>query len=226
MNKVTTVWNTFLTNVIIETFGEFLNKDEIKERVDWIMTIYTKINPDILYKNLVYMLKNNAISEVAIGYKLHFLTNDYKELFNNPYTEEYDRNPHLSESEKALLDSTIDNFGSIINHHIELLISNREYSGDLAEVFNQNTDFYGLTKFTPMSSMYVESNNIAYRLNFGQILYFVVFNQNPIDGSSCSEGLIYNIREQYHKRVEMMETLKGTWPHGIPLKYTSSKKLF
>lgn len=231
MPDIVTIWTDFLSRILSETFGEFLNESEITERRTWIMSNITTINPDILYKNLVYMLSNNSISEIAIGYKLHFLLDDWKALFNAPYSEEYDKNPNLSEEDKKLLDRIVDQFGSVINHHVELLIHNTKYSPkdsitNLIDTVKELESFYQLPSYTAMQTMYIESNNLVYKFDIGQILYFVVFNQNPLDGSPCDEDISKNIRQNYHKRIQMMETLKTTWPTGIPLKYVQSKRIF
>lgn len=231
MPDIATVWNDFLSKILSETFSEFLNESELDERRAWIMTNITNINPDFLYKNLVYMLSNNSISKIAVGYKLHFLLDDWKTLFNNPYSEEFDRNPNLSEEDKLLLDRTIDQFGSVINHHMELLIHDSKYSYEgsitnLIKVVENLKTFYQLPNYNIMETMYVESNNLIYKLNIGQLLYFTAFNQNPIDGSPCDEIVIENIKYNYQKRFQMMETLKLKWPNGIPLKYVQSTQIF
>ena len=227
MRDIIIIWNDFIKKVLTDTFGSFLNEDEIKERKEWILSNLTVINPDLLYKNLVYMMNNNSISKLAIGYKLHFILDDWKELFNNPYTDEIDKNSHLLKDEKEFLDRVIDQFGNVINHHIESIIHNHTYNqnNDINDIFLALKDlgkFYELPNYNNMKKMYVESNEHIYKLNIGQILYFVVFNQNPVDGSQCDEKLATRIREHYHKRIKIMETLKVRWPTGIPLKYISS----
>lgn len=228
---IATVWKDFVSKILLETFGDFLNADELNERKDWILNNLLTVNPDLLYKNFVYMLSNNSVSEIAVGYKLHFLLDDWKSLFKNPYSEEYDRNKNLSEEDNVILDRIVDQFGNVINHHIELLIHDDEYKPEesitnLIDAMKELNSFYKLPDYDAMSEMNVESDGIIYKFDIGQILYFVVFNQNPKDGSPCSEELSESIRMHYPKRVKMMETLKEIWPTGIPLKYVQSKRIF
>ena len=77
MSKVDRIWNNFFKSIMTSTFSEFLTQDQINERANWMITEYKKIKPHYLYKNIVYMLNNNAISEMAVGYKLHFLQDNY-----------------------------------------------------------------------------------------------------------------------------------------------------
>lgn len=231
MPDITNVWKEFIFKVLNETFGEFLSLEEIKIRRDWILSNILVIKPVLLYKNLVYMLSNNSISEIAIGYKLHFLLDDWKALFNDPYSEEFDRNPNLSEEDKTLLSRIVDQFGTVINHHIELLIHKNDYQPEgsitnIIEAVKNLEKFYELPNYDAMHHMVVESDGIKYKFDIGQLLYFVSFNQNPVDGSPCSETLSNSIKDMYSHRLMMMDTLKGPWPTGIPLKYVQSKRIF
>lgn len=231
MPDISTVWRDFITKLLNETFGEFLNESELKERRDWILSNVMTLDPDLLYKNLVYMLSNNAVSEIAVGYKLHFLIDDWKALFLAPYSEEYDKNPNLSEEDKKILTSTVDKFGSVINHHFELLIHKSDYKPaesitNLIDAMTELSGFYNLPDYKRMSDMYVKSNDHMYKFNIGQLLYFVSYNQNPKDGTPCSDMLAKSVKDQYPHRLMMMETLKTVWPTGIPLKYVQSKRIF
>lgn len=231
MPDIATVWKDFISKVLFETFGEFLNENELKERRDWILANIMLIDPDLLYKNFVYMLSNNSISEIAIGYKLHFLLDDWKALFKDPYSEEYDRNPNLSEEDKKTLDRIVDQFGSVINHHMELLIHSNNYKSNesinnLINTVKELANFYELPDYNAMNEMHIVSDHILYKFDIGQILYFVSFNQNPIDGTPCEFDLSESIRSMYPQRLMMMDTLKKNWPMGIPLKYVQSKRIF
>lgn len=231
MSKVENIWRKFLKSVITDTFSEFLDQKQIDERVDWIISKIHSVTPEVLFKNVLFMMNNNALSEIAVGYKLHFLLDDYKELFINPSSEEFDNNDNLSTSDKDLINMLIENFTIAINHHIELLINKHkeETSEDITNlilVVNQLSNHYKLPRYETMSSQYIQDGVLLYRMSFGQILYMVAFNQNPFSNTPCSNDISIVIRDRYPYRLATMETLKKTWPAGIPLKYVKSTNIF
>jgi hypothetical protein len=231
MPDIQKIWFDFLHCIMIDTFSEFLDNEEIIKRCNWIISKLFEIDPDIIFKNILYMIRFISISEIAIGYKIHFITDDYKVLFNNPYSEEFDKNNSLSKEDKELLNIFIHNFCKTINHHIELLIHDPNYNSktsidDLIYTIKEISTFYKLPKFEIMSSMFVKDGYILYKMSIGQILYMVSFNQNPYTSLPCQEELIENIRCNYSHRLNMMDCLKKTWPNGIPLKYVLSNKIF
>lgn len=225
MSKIQKIWSDFLLSTLNDTFGEFLSKEEIIIRSNWILSNLSTINPDIIYKNILYMLNDNSLSKIAVSYKLHFILDDYKELFKNPCSEEFDKNPNLSDSDKLLLNELIHNFSKSINHHIELLIHNSTNS-NLYTTVKELSKYYKLPNYESMNSMYIKDGNVAYKMNLGQILYMVSFNQNPYTSNPCSNELSINIKNHYSNRLLMMDILKSIYPSGIPLKYVLSKKIF
>lgn len=231
MSRVENIWKKFLRDVITNTFSEFLNQEQINERVEWIITKIHSVTSEVLFKNILYMMNNNALSEIAVGYKLHFLIDDYKELFMNPTTEEFDNNSDLSTDDKEIINLLIENFTIAINHHIELLINRTtdetpEDITNLIMVVKELSNYYKLPRYETMSSQYIQDGSLLYRMSFGQILYMVAFNQNPFLGSPCDKDISVTIRERYPYRLAAMETLKKTWPAGIPLKYVKSTNIF
>lgn len=225
MSKTEKIWKTFITDIITNTFSEFLTSEQIDERASWIIENYKKIKPNLLFKNILYMLNNNGISEMAIGYKLHFLQDNYQELFMNPQTEEFDKNDSLIEEDKTIIHELIKNFSIAINHHIELLL-NGENNTTLSNIVKELSTFYKLPRYETVNEMFVRSGDLVYRMNFGQILYMVVYNQNPFNGEPCNETLSKSIREKYPHRVNAMEMLKKSWPVTIDRKYTESSNIF
>lgn len=228
LNKVDTIWSNFFRNIILNTFTEFLSIEQINERVTWIISQYKKIKPHLLFKNIIYMLNNNEISKMAIGYKLHFLIDDYKSLFLNPYSEEYDMNETLIESDKILLDKIIENFSFVINHHIEKNLNKNDsnISLDLSEVIDELSNFLQFPKYELLGEMYVKCGNLVYRMSFSQILYMVAFNQNPFNGEPCPNDIEIIIEQNHKHRLDAMKTLKKTWVTGIPLIYVESYNIF
>ena len=225
MSKIQKIWTSFLIEILTNTFSEFLTDVEIKERASWIYANCRNIKPNLLFKNILYMLNNNSVSEMAVGYKLHFLQDDYQVLFMDPYSEEFDRNDSLNESDKTVLNDLIKNFSIAINHHVELLL-NGTNTVKLNDIISELSKFYNLPKFETSNEMYVRSGDLVYRMNFGQILYMVVYNENPLNGDPCNEVISSSIREKYPHRVSAMQCLKQSWSTNIPRKYTQSSNLF
>ena len=228
MSKVDRIWNNFFKSIMTSTFSEFLTQDQINERANWMITEYKKIKPHYLYKNIVYMLNNNAISEMAVGYKLHFLQDNYKELFMNPYSEEFDRNDTLIESDKKLLNSIIHNFSIAINHHVEINLNSSDLniSIDISEIVKELGEFLGIPRYESINEMYIKSGDLLYRMTFGQVLYMVAFNQNPFNGEQCPNEISEIIELHHRHRLDAMRTLKNVWPTGIQLKYVQSSNIF
>lgn len=228
LSKVDTIWNNFFKNIMIDTFNEFLTMEQINERATWMLSQYRKIKPHLLFKNIVFMLNNNAVSEMAIGYKLHFLIDDYKTLFINPYSEEFDRNDTLIESDKELLNKIIDNFCIVINHHIEKNLNENDTNIplDLSEVVKELSNFLNIPKYETCNEMYINCGDLIYRMSFGQILYMVAFNQNPFNGETCPNEVSNIIEDNHRHRLDAMRSLKRTWETGIPLRYVQSNNIF
>jgi hypothetical protein len=231
MPDIKKVWFDFLSSILADTFGEFISKEEIVSRCNWIILNLSTFDPDIIYKNILYMMYGNSLSEIAIGYKLHFILDDYKELFKAPYSEEFDRNPNLSESDRIFLKELIHNFSKSINHHIELIIHDSNYSlssiTNLIDTVKELTKYYKLPNYEAMSTMHIRDNNIIYKMDIGQILYMVSFNQNPITLDPCPKELALTIKNSYPNRLMMMDALKAVYPDSsVIVKYARSKKIF
>lgn len=226
MSTLNKIWNEFLTSVITDTFSEFIDQSKINEIVIWIVSKIHSIQPEKLFKNILFMMNNNPLSKMAIGYKLRFIEENYQDVFNDPYTEEFDRNSLLEENDKKLVSDLLDNFGIAVNHHVELILAGREIVNDLSETVKQLSSYYNLPNLETMDSKMIKEGDLVYFMEFGQILYMVAFNQNPLNGEHCSIETQRLIREKFPKRVQAMETLKEKWPTGIPLKYVKSSKIF
>ena len=66
MTGVSKIWKNFLTSVISETFGDFIDSKEIENRSTWILSKINSIAPELLFKNLLYMMNNNPVSKMTI----------------------------------------------------------------------------------------------------------------------------------------------------------------
>lgn len=226
MAGTTKIWEDFLTSVIKNTFGEFINSEEIDNRVKWILGKIHSIPPEKLFKSILFMMNNNPLSKMAIGFKLRFLEDDYKDVFTEPYTEEFDRNDSLEDTDKTLVTDLVNKFAIAVNHHIEIIIANDNSIDDLSEAINQLTAYYNLPNLESMDNKMIREGDLVYFMEFGQLLYMVVFNQNPLNGNPCSDDTASMVNERFPKRVKAMETLKVRWPTGIPLKYVKSSNIF
>lgn len=229
MSEVQKIWEKFLRLVITNTFKDFLNNEQIQERVDWIMTKYTVISPEKLYKNILYSMNNNPLSKMAIGYKLHFLLDDYKSLFENPHTEEIDDNNLLSNDDSEILTGLVKSFSMSINHHIENLILKKITDDDsilnIYTYMNDLSSFYELTDLKHMDDMFLNNDLTIYHLTFSQILYMVVYNKNPVDESECDKKVAAFVKKSYPQRLNSMKKLKEVW-EDIPLAYVNSSRIF
>lgn len=226
MSTLNKVWKEFLISIIKDTFGEFIDSITINERVDWIISKLHSIKPEKLFRNILYMMNNNPISKMAIGYKIRFLEDDYQVVFNDPYTEEFDRNNSLNKEDKKLILDILDNLGIAINHHIELLFINKKSDNNLFESIKQLSDHYNIPKFESMDNKMIQEGDLVYFMEFSQILYMVAFNQNPFNSEHCSKKTKKLIKDNFPERLQAMETLKERWQTGIPLKYVKSSKIF
>ena len=229
MSALNKIWNDFLISVITDTFGEFIDQSIISERVNWIVSKIYTIKPEKLYKNILYMMNNNPLSKMAIGYKIRFLEDDnWQNVFNDPYTEEFDKNDSLDNNDKKLISDLLNNFEIVVNHHIELILASniKTNINDLSESIKQLAIYYNLPKLENMDNKMIRNGDLIYFMDFSQILYMVVFNQNPLNSEHCPDETQKTIRDKFPKRVQAMETLKIKWPNGIPLKYVKSSNIF
>lgn len=226
MLQIDKVWKDFLTLVITNTFDEFLTSEEIEKRITWILSQLYNIQAEKLFKNILFMMNNNVLSKMAIGYKLHFLEENWHDLFINPYSEEFDKNDSLSFEDKKLLDEFIENFSMAINHHIELVIIGNNTISNLFDTVKELSQFYKLPNYEKLESMYIIDGELVYNMEFGQILYMIAFDQNPYTGLPCAGDIPKIIKDKYPHRVATMESLKKSWPTGVPLKYVKSSKIF
>lgn len=226
MSSLNKMWSNFLRSVLTNTFREFLNESMINERVNWIVDNIKSITPEKLFRNILYMMNNNPISKMAIGYKIRFLEDDYRVVFNDPFTEEFDRNGSLGGSDLELISDLLKRFEIVVNHHVELIIAGRSQLNDLSQSINELSNYYKIPDLETIEFKMIREGDLIYFMEFGQILYMVAFNQNPINGKECSDEIQSNIRENFPKRVHAMETLKERWPTGIDLKYVKSSSIF
>lgn len=225
MTGVSKIWKNFLTSVISETFGDFIDSKEIENRSTWILSKINSIAPELLFKNLLYMMNNNPVSKMAIGYKLRFLEDDYKEVFINPFTEEFDNNDSLKIEDKELLNELIENLMISINHHIEMLIVGSENT-NLLDTIKELSSHYNIPNIESHNDKMIRESNLIYFMSSGQFLYMAVFNQNPFSGLPCSTSNLNMIKTKFPYNFKAMEMLKIRWSTGIPLKYVLCRKLF
>jgi hypothetical protein len=218
MSKVDKVWRIFLLSILSGTFSEFLDGKEIENRISWILGEKSKIKPELLYKNILFMMNSTPISKIAIDYKLHFLLDDdYKELFRNPISKEFT----ISENG---IDDLLLKFSMFLNHYIDLKIIDDPRSFD--EILEEHIEIFTLPNMNMNNKFVIKSNSFLYTMTLNQLLYFVVFNVNPFNELETCNFKIKEYVEKYFKtRMMMMEIIKKEHPN-VPLKYVISKKIF
>ena len=226
MSLIDEIWKQFLKDILTNTFSEFLSESEIEQRVNWIVSNLHDFKPFCLYKSILYSMNNTAISKMAVGFKLHFILDDYQKLFIEPYTEEIDKNQSLSTDDKAMLDNIILNFCKVINHHIEKVINGENRVEDIDITVKEVSKFLEMPSYDHLKSSFIKDGNIVHYMTFSQLLYCTAFNQNPFTGLPCSNQVKSYISSMYHNRVQMMLCLKDTWSTGIPLQYVRSVNIF
>lgn len=236
------IWAIFLTSILRNTFDEFLTNSQIDERVSWMIENLYKIDANILYKNVVYLMNNNPISKIIVGYKLHFLLDkDYKEIFLNPQTEEIDLNSEISTEKKKLLNRIIHTFSIVVNNHIDKIIRDKkkldmildeyEKGNIIDEITNisvsidQISDHMKMDKYFELKKFRIVENHIEYHLTLNQCLYLAVYDRNPFTGDKPDENIVNYIKNHYSDRYQMASCLKQKW-NSIDLDYTQSSKIF
>lgn len=229
MSTVEQKWREFLTLVLDGTFSKSLSNEEIKERVEWILLKIKTIKPDDakkFYKSILYCMNNSSISKMAIGFKLDFTTPNYQDTFNNAVTPEIDNNEFLSEKDKLVLDEIILNECFVINHHMDNVILNNSDVKEIERAVKEVSEFLKIPHYDHIRMSHVKDGDLYHYMTFSQLLYCVVFNQNPYTGLPCSKELIDSINEHYHHRCLMMSSLKSKFPTGIDLKYVRDMAIF
>ena len=56
MSALNKIWNDFLISVLTDTFSEFLDQSMINERVNWMINRMHSIEPEKLFKNVLFMM--------------------------------------------------------------------------------------------------------------------------------------------------------------------------
>jgi len=226
MSTIEKVWKQFLTNILRNTFLEFISQEEINERVNWIVLNLFKINPDSLYKSVLYCMNNNIISKIAIEFKLKFITDDYKTLFQSPSSIEIDGNNYISQKDKLILNAIVNARCLSINHHIELvLLQGKDLINDQFAI-DEISEYLKIPNYNHLPPTFVKDGHIVHYLTFSQLLYTVAFNQNPFTGMPCSNEIKDYVNKTYPERLKIMQLLKNSWPNGIELKYVRSNNIF
>lgn len=229
MSTIEQKWREFLTLIFNETFCISLSSDQINERVDWIVSKLKTIKSDKsreFYKAILYCMNSSSISKMAIGFKIDFMSDNYREVFDNANTPEIDDNKNLTEKDKLVLKEIILNECLSINHHMDNVILNNSNVREIEVAVKQVSDFLKIPHYNHIGPSNVKDGDYYRYMTFSQILYCAVFNQNPYTGLPCSKELIDTITEHYPHRCLMMSTLKNKFPTGIPLIYVCDSRIF
>lgn len=209
-----------------QTFSDVLSETEINERVNWIHENLRNVTPEVLYKNLVYMMNLTPFSKMIIGYKIKFLTEDYKQLFFNPITEEFDGNLEIVESERIEIFKTINNLCLALNDHSERCILLDRNFDDYQTTFDEiGTVFDIPSNKNSMNVIFSDGHNI-YNITFTQLMYMISFNQNIFTGEPLDDENREHIIQIYTFNKMLMDKVKQKFTTGIKLSYVNSKRLF
>lgn len=229
MSRVNLFWTQFLLHIFTTTYSEFLSQEEIELRVKFYIDNKSSVTPEIFYKNVLFNISTLPFTRVIIGYKLKFLMGDYKQLFINPTTEEFDNNEYLTQHEKDEINNVILKFCILLNHHSEKNINKihgdmnvREFEHLLIEI----KDVYNIPEIKYQESYIFRHGLNKYIVSFTQLMYMVAFNQNIFNGQALSDEFRDVIISDFTFNVHVVESLKKTYPSGIPLKYVRSHNLF
>lgn len=229
MSRVDLFWTNFLKHIFTKTYSEFLSEEEINSRVKYYVDNKNVVTPEVFYKNILFNISSLPFTRVIIGYKLKFLTGDYKQLFQNPTTEEFDNNPYLTQFQKEEINSVIMRFCILLNHHSEKNI-NKIYGEMNIESFEhlipELKDVYNIPEIKFQESYIFRHGANKYIVSFTQLMYMVAFNQNIFNSEPLSEEFKNHIMDDFSFNVHLLESLKTSYPCGIPLSYVKSYNLF
>lgn len=132
--KIEIIWRKIISE-LISTQNEYhyISKDESLWIIQNILALVPIIDPDILYKNLVYLNRKSTLGRFALNYSDDLLTiikkKDFEELkifFENPFTSEYDDNYYLTEEELSTIELKLQS-EMLTYNHLSDKISREDY---------------------------------------------------------------------------------------------------
>lgn len=208
----------------MDTFSEFITEKEIDIRVKWIVDNLNNFKPEKLYKSIIYSMNDTFISKMIVGFKLHFILDDYQKLFIDPKSEEIDLNENLENKDE--LNNIIMKFSTVINHHMDLAVTSNGDILNILPALKEMSNILKIKQYDNMPETLIRDGDIIYEMTFNQLLYCAAFNQNPFTGLPCDQKIIDDVSIKYKHRYDAMLSLKNNYQSGIPLKYVKSCNIF
>lgn len=221
-NKRDDVWRNVLSKIFNSTYSNFLSNDEIEQRIEYIINNMMKITPINLFKCILYSDTKNEIGKLAIDYRLKFISIEYESCIENGNSFEIE---NIQFDEKHKLENEIQELCIALNISI-----NSEIANGLEMNVMSSVDFLAdviTTKHRKISQpLWNLHEGVQHIMSINQIIYSVIFNQNPFNGEIINEQYRNYIKSHFSTRCLLFESLKNKYHSGIKLMYVQNRDFF
>jgi hypothetical protein len=217
------IWKDVLNNILKQTYKNILSENQINERIKYITDNIKIIQPESLYKCILYNDKNFEISKIAIDYKIQFASNNYIDVILSGKSYEIDtldknKSCVLNDIEKTLIQ---------INHYMLLKCLNKTLNSeetikttetihDKKELFSKlfNYKIHDLrTDVFFIMDRYIKIHSQNY------ICYSAVYGIDLESGNKLNDDDIKYIKYSFPTLFDIFSILKSKYPNGIDSKF-------
>lgn len=216
------VWNKILTHTFTSTYNSILSEEDISIRVQFIISNLMKLKPINIFKSILYSDTSNEIGKLAIDYRLKFISSEYESCIRKGESYEID---NIEFEEKHILTNEIRELCIALNMAINNEIMNGK-DMDIRSSIDFLADVISVKHREPQQPTWNLHHGVQHLMSINQIVYSVVFNQNPFDGEIVNEKYQEYIRTHFRTRCLLFEKLHEKYHSGIKLSYVQNRALF
>lgn len=222
MDRILQKWRITLEDIFNYTYSLILSKEQIDERINYILNNINTINPEALYNCLLYSDTRYEIGKIAIDYRISFCLNNYKNVIDNGLSFEID---NLITTEKELIMRDIKGTKILFNFIMFKKI-NSDDEIDIENEIKQINNKFIFELHDVDENKLVPSDHILHLMTRNQFCYSAVFNRNPFSSENLQTNTISHIKSTHKIRCDIFEILKRKYINGIDDIYTTNERFF
>lgn len=231
--KIELIWKKLISELILtQNEHHHISTEESVWIVQNILAIVPILNPEILYKNLVYLNRKSTLGRFALNYSAALLaiiknkdSEELKFFFEDAFTPEYDDNPYLTKEELSTIKSKLQSEMLTYNHlsdrifredYIPETIFKSEihnkcskeiclYSHGLVEN-SENNFIYLDSRAEPIwVSQIIDKSTQAFCFDLIELLIIILNNDvNPYTGKVFHENIRQKLFEKYKIEFKLL----------------------
>lgn len=221
-NRIKNSWKDILKRVFEYAYINILTSEEIMERINYVVDNIENIPAINLFKCILYSDTRNEVGKLALDYRIQFIGPNYKNCISTGESFELDT---IDFHEKHILMKEIKELCIALNYSINSEIASGKKI-DIVTAIDFLADIINIEHREHIRGVWNLHEDIQHFMSYNQIIYSVVFNQNPLDGKVVSKKYSNYIKKQLRTRCMLFERLKIKYPTGIRLSLVSDKNFF